>query len=60
MESTSSSNTNTSTATSQQTTTKLDKDSLWKHMTKVVKLKERGGNTKIRCNLCNAEFTGLG
>ncbi|XP_074345195.1 uncharacterized protein LOC141684222 [Apium graveolens] len=35
-----------------------DVDTLWKHVTKVAKIKERGGNTKIRCNFCNNEFTG--
>ncbi|KAL6577316.1 hypothetical protein OROMI_011592 [Orobanche minor] len=33
---------------------------LWSHVTKVKKpnSKERGGNTKIKCNFCNNEFVG--
>lgn len=30
----------------------------WSHVTKVAKSKERGGNTKIKCNFCNNEFVG--
>lgn len=33
-------------------------DVLWKHMTKIAKSGGRSGNAKIRCNLCNFEFTG--
>lgn len=55
MESTSSTNTDTSTPVSEQPG---DVQTLWRHVTKIAKSKERGGNTKIRCNYCNNEFTG--
>lgn len=60
MESMASSNSTTSTTStpSLETSANIDKDPLWKHVTKLQKLKERGGNNKIRCNICNNEFTG--
>ncbi|XP_017226357.1 uncharacterized protein LOC108202472 [Daucus carota subsp. sativus] len=36
----------------------VEENTLWRHVTKVAVAKERGGNTKFRCNFCNKEYTG--
>ncbi|XP_047306362.1 uncharacterized protein LOC124909763 [Impatiens glandulifera] len=58
MESMASSNSASSTTATPSQQSSVDKDPLWKHVTKLVKMKERGGNTKIKCNFYNLEFTG--
>ncbi|XP_047309896.1 uncharacterized protein LOC124913349 [Impatiens glandulifera] len=53
-----SSNSASSTTATPSQQSSVDKDPLWKHVTKLVKMKERGGNMKIKCNFYNLEFTG--
>lgn len=38
--------------------THVNSDPLRKHVTKLANTKHKGGNFRIRCNICNNEFTG--